>query len=716
MRKYRKFLIMCILFLSFCSFSSAEKTSDNALLSDSVVGSIADFCLWQDGYAVLGTEGVFEWLPSTSELTCILTGKNLPESIRESLLQVEGYIFAWKGELFLAESSDGSIWPLEDLSAPVYVIPEDDYTYDNPEGIMNKTIRRCIAMGNDVWFLLNSFTFENGDTNELYRLTADGEFEFFSVPDLKDAFPATDGILLQKDDGNSVTYTLLNKEIQEVSVSGPESEEPIIAGITYETEDRTFYGVTETGRVYKQDQLCANLPFRTIYEEDKGIIHNNTYIYLHSGSIIIRELTEKTAQQIELRIMGTPDDEEVLLKYQATHPDITIALDPRSDDFLGLQQAAISQDSDVDLFLLDSDDLYKKFINKEYEASLNNSSTLTEQSNHFYPWLRQAVYDGDTLAAWPISVDVEYWTVNTTAWNKLELGEYPTTWQEMLSLLSEWNDSEYALDHPELSFLESVDGYSGIVNMVIRQYLLEYEKTGQLVDFNTPEFREVLQLLMKSGANIEETGGSMPLIMTYPQYLGVGYNDSDIVESCLPPALTAGSERYIRATAQLLVVNRSSKHYEEALSFLEFMAEHTDTVMKYKMYDNLTEPVRPDEYKQEQEQLQEEITSLQEMLERTKEDSEEDLEQIQEQIQTRERVYDRNEKEYWIVSPQDLVVWLPISSHVVMPLETIYPNDSSTETQSISSLVDTFCSGEIAPDQFISMLNGIASMIYYENQ
>ncbi len=715
MRKVCLQIITCILLLMINCSTSAE-IATITLLSDNAAGSIADFCLWNGKYAVLGTEGVFEWLPSTQELTCVMAEKDLPDSIRESLLQVEGNIFAWKGELFLAESSDGSIWSLEDLSAPAYVIPEDDYTYDNPEGIMNKTIRRCIPMGNDAWFLLNSFTFENGDTNELYRLTSDGVFEIFNVPDLKDAFPATDGILLQKDDGNNVTYTLLNNEMQEIPVFCPETEEQIIAGITYDTEDRMFYGVTETGRVYKQDQLYANLPFRMIFEEDKGIIYNNTYIYLHSGTIIIRELTEKAAQQIELRIMGTPDDEDLILKYQATHPDITIVMDPRSDDFIGLQQAAISQDCDVDLFLLDSDDLYKKFINKEYEASLNNSSTLTERSSHFYPWLRQAVYDRDTLAAWPISVDVEYWTVNTTAWEKLKLGDYPVTWQEMLSLLSDWNDSEYAFNHPELCFLESVDGYPGIVNMVIRQYLLEYEKTGQLVDFNTPEFREALQLLMKSGASIEETGGSMPLIMTYPQYLGVGYNDSDVVESCLPPALTAGSERQIRATAQLLVINRSSKHYEEALSFLEFMAEHTDTVMQYKMYENLTSTVRPDDYELEQEQLQEEITSLQELLERTNEDSEEDLEQIQEQIQIREQAYDRNEKEYWIVSPQDLTIWLPISSHVVMPLETVYPNDSSTETQSISSLVDTFCSGETTPDQFISMLNGIASMIYYENQ
>jgi len=715
MRKWGCFLIICVLLLVFFPPSSAE-ISTNALLSDSIAGPIADFCMWNDRYVILGTEGIFEWQPSSSELICLKSAKELPASIRENLLQLQGCIFVWNNTLCLTDSSDGSIWSMDDLSSPAYIIPEDDYSYDNPEGIMNKTIRRCFSMENDVWFLLNSFTFENGDTNELYRLTSSGMFESFNVSDLKDAFPATEGILLQKTDGANIIYTLLNAEMQEIPVFAPETEDVLIAGITYDVEAGVFYGSTETGKVYRQDQLFTTLPFRICFEEDKGIVFNDTYIYLQNGSIIVRNLTEEASQQIELRIMGTPDDEDLILKYQATHPNVTIILDPRSDDFLGLQQTVISQDCDVDLFLLDSDDIYKKFINKGYEASLNNSAILTERSNCFYPWLRQAVYDGDVLAAWPISVDVEYWTVNTTAWEKLGLEDYPATWKEMLSMLEVWNDSEYASNHPELCFLECVDGYPGLVNMIIRQYLLEYEKKEELVDFNTFEFREALELLVSSKKTIEKTGGRMPLIMTYPQYLGVGYNDTDIVKSNLPPALTVNSERYIRATAQLLVINRSTKHYEEALSYLEYIAEHTATVSQYMMYESLTSPVRPDDYEQEKGQLLEEISSLQKLLENTTENSEEDLKQIGEQIQIREKAYEQNEKEYWIVSPDDLTVWLPISSHVVMPLDTIYPNDSGTETQSISSLVDHFCAGHTTVDQFISMLNGIAAMIYYENQ
>lgn len=707
MRKKCLFFIVCILMLA-CYSSSVKAEINSALLADGETGSIVDFCLWEDSYIVLGSKGIFEWKPASLSLKCIKNEKELPDTVRKSLVQLEGTICFWQGELCIADPSNGSIWQVKDLTGPVFVIPENDFLYDEPQGVMRKKIRRIFSIGNEIWFLLNSFTFENGNTNELYYMTPDRRFELYNEPDLLDAFPALDGILLQKAVGQDTIYTFLNDEKHEKLVAIPETEEEIITGFAWDNKTGFFYGVAENGQVYRQGQPCTILPFPVCYKDGKGIVVNNTYAYLQDGSLVVRNLSEKSPCQKELRIMGKPDNEELILQYQVMHPDIKIIIDPRSEDFYGLQEAAISLDSDVDLFLVNSDNLYARMLEKGYVKDLDQSSKLVGLAKQFYPWLRENVFCGDSLTAWPLSVNAEFWTINRTLWTYFGLGNYPTTWQEMLSLMMEWNTSQNAVDYPELCFLECDEGFPGIVSTVIHQYLLEYEKNDEMVEFNTKEFRDVLQVLYDYQDVFVETQGKMPLIMTYPQYLGIGRNDADIVESFLPPALTSGGKSQVRTSAQLLTINITSKNYDEALSFLEFVADHTTHEMQYMMYENMTNPLRPDDYAQEQEKLLEEIAFLEELII-------DDSEKIQEQIRIRQEAYESNEKDYWTVSPEDLTVWIPLVSHFVMPLETVYPDDNSAEMQSFKTLINKFTDGALTPDRMIIELNNCAAMIYYEN-
>ena len=82
-------------------------------------------------------------------------------------------------------------------------------------------------------------------------------------------------------------------------------------------------------------------------------------------------------------------------------------------------------------------------------------------------------------------------SVNTQLWEQLELGEYPTTYSELIDLIALWED-EYAEEYPDYTLFMVTDKRD-IVNQVIRNYIAQYENAPGGLDFTHPALREVLE-------------------------------------------------------------------------------------------------------------------------------------------------------------------------------------------------------------------------------
>lgn len=711
----RCFLCLAMAALAWLPYASCAESMPSTMLTESQE-DFQDMITWQDGLAVCGTNGIYTWNPDSNEIVLLAA---YPETDAERTYADS--LFVMQDRLYWFDHATGTIFVLDaDELILVGQIPPEAFWYEDWEQLLPKEIRGLTASDDRLYLLLNSFTFAQGDTNEL--LVLDDDFQ-----------------MLQCVDAQNITrlYGLDDQRLLVEMTSG-DSEERIVdfcdatgmerlhcfdltelvqgTGYVWDAAQGVLYYTAAGGKVCVTDgkdtpRVCAYLPFRLQLTTDKALLWQGYYVYLQGGAIVLRQADpEGVGKQTVISILGMPD-EQILLQFAAYHGDIALSLNQRMESFQSLQQAIVSRNDDIDLYIVSSDDLFWEVRSKGYAESLDSSSVLAQQAERLYPWIREALYHQNELIAWPLSADIEYWTINRSRWQELNLGDYPTTYEALFQLAEKW-ENELAEEHPDLCLFECPEGLSSMVRMIVRQYLLEHESGNEPVSFDTEEFRVVMEAAWANRAVLSPCEGKNPLIMTYPQYLGTGYNDADLVESYLPPKLTASSPRIARGTLELFILNPASKHKEEALMLLEYYAQHLDMTVQYRMDAICQEPVRPNGYEARQKTLLEEIEQLRQQL-LISEDAQQSS-ALEETIQTKQLAYEKGCASDWLISAEDIAIYHEIAQYVTVPLQTIYPSDSSSQAQTLNELIEQYVAGRLNLDQLIQQLDEKAQMMYYE--
>lgn len=704
-------LVLFAIMLTLPTLSFADPINA-AILDDGIAGSIQDIATLQDSIAISGTQGIYLWHPESDEYAMLLATDSYPATSSFSLL-------GWKDQLFIIDIESGSFYHITDKQAVfVYQLPEDVFFYTDQGELIPKTLINCVATGETLYLLLNSFTFENGDTYELYSLESDFQSVILlNIKNIRELW-ATDNekLLVSYLVDDTMHPCLLDPITLSSSYIWSDIDAGQGAGFDLSTDGNTLYYTADSGKVYLKEmdqpsRICAYLPFKYQFTTDIGMLWNDeSYAYLSNGSLFLREIHETDMGTVTLTIMGTPDA-EIIQQFAAQHPDISINLQDRSEDMLALQQSIVSADGSVDLYIVASDGVYADIREKNYAASLNASDKLMEYVSSYYPWVQNTLMSGDQLIAMPASVSVEHWTFNRTKWEELGLGDPPTTLDELFAISEIWQ-SDYAYDNDDYCLFACLNGLESVLQDIVRQYLLEHETWDQPVSFDTDEFRQAVSAAWEHRDTFISDGEDLPLLMSYPQYFGSGSNDSDIVESFIPPALAGTSPQVIRATMDLLILNPVSKHKDEALIFLEFYASSLDNITRYRIDSSCTEPIRASWYETAHQNRLEQIARLQLQLDET-EDFNTRLD-IQDSIEALLQQAQMSEETDWEISAEDINIYHGIAEHVKIPLRTVYPKDSSAKAQSFDEIISRFASGQMPVDQFIKQLDEKARMIYSE--
>lgn len=413
------------------------------------------------------------------------------------------------------------------------------------------------------------------------------------------------------------------------------------------------------------------------------------------------------APPVTLKILGGIS-ESIIKEYMAEHPHVTIALDPRASSFLGLQEALVAE-ADIDLFLVTSDGIYTQVIEKGYAADLSESTYLVQRVATLYPWAQALLLRQGQLFAVPVSISNAYWTINRTKWQELGLGEYPRTYDDLFRLAEVWSDA-YAEDYPDYCLFECPEGMPGMLRSVVRQYLLTHEEWAAPVNFDTEEFRTGIQSILDHPNIFTYDGERLALIMSYPQFLGTGFNDEDVVESFLPPALTASSQQMVSASMELLVMNPSTAHQAEALDFLEYYMAHLDARLTYELDASCTTPLRPEGYEMSMQCLTEQISALNNKIASAADGAAKA--KWSEELEVLQQRYARQESN-WRFSQEDIEIYQGIAEKIVLPTRTIYP--AGTDASAVfDDLIAQLAAGSMPIEQFVRTLNGQASMMFLE--
>jgi len=197
--------------------------------------------------------------------------------------------------------------------------------------------------------------------------------------------------------------------------------------------------------------------------------------------------------------------------------------------------------------------------------------------------------------------------------------------------------------------------------------------------------------------------------MAYSQNFATGFNDSDLVESFLPPSLTENSPQYCAAYADLFVLSPRSGHKEEALLFLEYYYKNQDILFQYTLDQTISDPVRPDWYEKDSASLR---TELEEMEAAVREAGGDPAES--EELQKLQKELTNLENTAWTISPEDLVIYRNLAEHTKIAVNQLYPMYGGARSDSFERAIDQYIDGETNTDSFLNRLTEIAYMAYEE--
>lgn len=683
-----------------------------SILSSGSTGTIQDICAFDDSLAILGTKGVF--------LLDSETGETEKKLAYDSTSMEESALINADGQLYAVKKQTGEIFALQDGPALLMKLPEDVFTYEEQGETQTKDLCRVLGAGSDIFFLYNSFTFESGDTYEVYRLNvASQQVEQLEIPGIRALWSVEGGRLLisqYSEREDCIHPAVYDFSAQSVTKVWEDIDAADKNGLCLDSMKSVIYYTVDSGKVYAVSSepyafICAYLPLTNRFAEDKACLLQNSYVYLSNGNLFIRSIREENADTTVLTIKGTADP-QLLLKFAAAYPQISINLVDRTDDMEDLQRSLILSDDSIDLYIVTSDGLFNEVKEKEYTSPLNESSILMEQAGRFYPWVRSVLMDGEKLIAVPASIELNCWTMNQTQWEALNIGDPPETMEELFQLIGLWQETK-AEEHENICMFACLDGLEGILKDLVRYYLLLNESEDSAVTFDREDFRSVAEAAIRYQDAFRSEGEQYPLLMNYAQYFGAGYNDSDLVLSICPPKLTSESSKAVRGTMDLWIVNPVSNNKKEAMLFLEFWVTNMDTGLRYRIDESCTQPVRSAGYEDNRQALEAEIDELKQALE--KETDELNRRTLQEKLQSKNQRLNALERNSWVISAEDLQIYRQIAPYVRIPLGTIYPDDASASSAAINRIIERYASGQLSTDDFVKLMDEKAGMIFLEN-
>ena len=216
-------------------------------------------------------------------------------------------------------------------------------------------------------------------------------------------------------------------------------------------------------------------------------------------------------QDSPLVVRGYGFDPYMIPAFMSDHPEIPLVID---NDFSVSRTQFISaiqsRDSSTDIYVLPDSWNVWSLIDKGYARDLSPYPALRESVGTMVPQLQQAVTHGDQIFALPIALYASAWSVRPDLLKAAGYDHIPETMTEFLQMQLDW-DWDKAGEYDFTFASTAYDGYDlrlyPYLEMVVSEYITQYECSDQPLSFDTPAFRQVLAALEALGypsENVDE--------------------------------------------------------------------------------------------------------------------------------------------------------------------------------------------------------------------
>lgn len=741
MKKILSIILALAISLStnICAFSESEPDVISALsLTESQPYDNAFSLCWvgNDLY-ILGSRAVYQWSADMEnpEVFCNLTEASAYQYIQQPPEDAQGasawakairYLFSNGEALYGLHPYSGQIFEVtREGLRPIALFPCEQLRAGNEDAPFFREIKSVAYSSDKLFLLLGTDDYADYTKTEFFSFSLlDQSLMLCSPTGVQGIASGAEGklILFIQGEGTALWQYDVTSDSMDAQLAVFQMEN-LPSGLSWYNEKEAAIYYT-SNRVSLVDltgatQTKAYLPISyASLSTPAACSPNGIYAYPYGNYVFLRDVSiEGEINQTVLTLMGTVSP-NLIVSFSIENPDVAVVtLDTHGED--SLAQAVISADSSVDLLVASAPGDFADMKKKGFAAPLNNNGELVQMARAMYPTLQEIVFDGESLFGYPITMQPYSWTVNETRWKELDLGEYPTTYDELFQAINLWSE-EYAQEYSEytLSDLQQ-SSLDMLVSMIVREYIFQNETSGKQLTFDTPAFRSLMSSVSKYAYLLsdENEQWGMPLLFSYYQGFGCSYNDSDMTRMLLPPTLDKGNNQALSASVEVLFVNSASRQQKAADRFIFYCAQNSEITTQYMMNPNMNNPYPNPYYESRMETLSDELTKLQTLLE-SADVSHADA--LREKILQTESAIERMNESKWSISPESIATYREVAKNLCIPWNSVYLDERGTGSyQAIYAVISQFCydgldASEI--DGLINELNRVTYMVYMENQ
>lgn len=733
MKKLITGLVFSLLILMACvSPILADGASVVLDLTEMQRYEMADSLCWiDDSLYVLGNKGVYSWKSGSENMNTVIDlaaasnydyVQDCPEDESEATVwnQMLQLIFTDGEALYGLHPYSGMIKKIEGNAQTDVAEIQQEYLYSEDMEAYRE-IRQAVYADKKLYLLLGTDTYEEYDKTELYAFDLDtSEMELVDIEGVNSIMLGAEGtLLIQTNDALSgiaqydVESGTLGAEILTVG------EDERIAGVAWDMVDQRYVRFVQ-GQVVTCDAdgneiVKAYIPvFDATENVPAACSATGLYALANGRYIFIRDITgDEAASQTILTVAGylNPD---MLIQFSLDNPDIAVLQSSQS-----AQNAALSGDYTVDMFTLTAPGDFAAMKEKGYLASMQDGQ-LRDWSKTLYQEIQNMIYSGEELLAAPIAINVNSWTMDETMWNELELGEYPTNYDELFEKIAVWLD-DYASEYPDYTLSDiQQNGMEMLVAAVMKDYIIQNADQGGQFTFKNDAFRNVLMSIAAHAELLSEEHDQwgMPILSSYSQGFGVSYNDSHRVVMMLPPALNADGEQAMNTEIEVLAIHKASKNKDIAEKFIAWYIAHLSDTVSYELSPEKNEPIENPNYPIRVQEVTDELQDLKKKLEET--DDPDKQAELEEQIFRKENQLEGLADMQWSISQESIDCYRSVAMNMKIAYESpFFGSGEGGGMQAVNDVIAKFCEDglvESEVDGLISELDRVTFMVSMEGR
>lgn len=693
---------------------------------------MADSLCWiDDSLYVLGNKGVYSWKSGSEKMNTVIDlaaasnydyVQDCPEDESEATVwnQMLQLIFTDGEALYGLHPYSGMIKKIEENAQTDVAEIQQEYLYSEDMEAYRE-IRQAVYADKKLYLLLGTDTYEEYDKTELCAFDLDtSEMELVDIEGVNAIMLGAEGtLLIQTNDAlsSAAQYDVEGGTLGEEVLTVGEDER--IAGVAWDAVDQRYVRFVQ-GQVVTCDAngneiVKAYIPVFDATENVPAACSTAGLYALANGRyIFIRDITgDEAASQTILTVAGylNPD---MLIQFSLDNPDIAVLQSSQS-----AQNAALSGDYTVDMFTLTAPGDFAAMKEKGYLASMQDGQ-LRDWSQTLYQEIQNVIYSGEELLAAPIAINVNSWTMDETMWNELELGEYPTNYDELFEKIAVWLD-DYASEYPDYTLSDiQQNGMETLVAAVMKDYIIQNADRGGQFTFKTDVFRNVLMSIAAHAELLSEEHDQwgMPILSSYSQGFGVSYNDSHRVVMMLPPALNADGEQAMNTEIEVLAIHNASKNKDIAEKFIAWYVAHLSNTVSYELSPEKNKPIENPNYPIRVQEVADELQDLKKKLEETDDpDKQADLE---EQIFRKENQLEGLADMQWSISQESIDCYRSVAKDMKIAYESpFFGSSDGGGMQAVNEVIAKFCEDglvESEVDGLISELDRVTFMVSMEGR